>query len=153
MKKGPKIILVLMAAIGVPYYTYVNIAIQETKAVPLPLKEAILDFDDSGLALNHDAKGTLYIINNGPHELTMYSLLKSYKIDAVDKEIVIHTDALNANPRNDFQVMKIPEGKYKDIVFNGRVKVRVEFFRGHMLYEYDLANKRSRRTEHAFVGK
>lgn len=101
--------------------------------------------------INHDDQA-LYVLNGATYEF------KKFYIDSVAGELVIRQNIMSPKSRNKpyFQVVEVPNSKYKAIVHDGKVKVRIKYmYLGEQstVLEYDLKTRETNLISHTLVGK
>lgn len=91
----------------------------------------------------HDDKGNLYILNGAGDDFIRYGILKFYKVDEINREVIVVKNLSNFNPRKKpyFQVIEIPKKRYSEVVVNDKIRVRVNFGNAYQLIEYDFQDR------------
>ncbi len=91
----------------------------------------------------HDDKGNLYILNGAGDDFIRYGIFGFYKIDKINKEIIIIKNLSNFKSRNKsyFQVIEIPKDSYSEIITNDKIRIRIKFRSAYQLIEYNFQNK------------
>ncbi|SDI45125.1 hypothetical protein SAMN05443529_1402 [Desulfosporosinus hippei DSM 8344] len=134
--------------------------IELTSQIPAVFKDSNIKYEfNNGMTYIHesgqirfpitDDDTTLYVLNGAGQDLT------SYFIDDISKELVIKMNIVDAKTRKTayFQVVKVPKAKLNAIIQVDKVRVRVNYFNGHALLEYDLTTKQSKTISHVSGGK
>lgn len=101
--------------------------------------------------ITHDDQA-LYVLNGAGDDI------KKFYIDKDAGELVIRKNIVSPKQRNKayFQVVKVPKSQYEDIVFYGKVKLRIQYMyldRQSTLLEYDFNSKETNVVSHTVVGK
>jgi hypothetical protein len=101
--------------------------------------------------ITHDDEA-LYILNGATDEF------KKFYVDSTAGELVVKQNIVSPKKRSGpyFQVVKVPTSKYKPVVHNGKVKVRIQYlYLGNQstLLEYDLNSRKTNLISHTLVGK
>ena len=101
-----------------------------------------------------DKKGAqaLYVLNGAVNEF------KRVYIDSVAEELVIRQNIMSPKVRDKpyFQVVEVPSSKYKTIVHDGKIKVRIQYmYLGNQstLLEYNLNTRKTNLIAYTLVGK
>lgn len=140
MKKAFISIIIVFVVVVISYILYARSEIQLISDIPTVFNKSqfVNSYKDGGTFLMIDNKEitpiahdeqNLYILNGAGDDLLMYSIFKSYYIDAKKKEIVIYKNIVNFKPRQKpcYQLLKIPKKKYSGIIVNNKINVRIKF--------------------------
>ena len=157
------IIVVLLILLSILYVT-MNSGIQLVTSIPTVFQGQKIQYEyKDGFTfikgeqehvnnpVNHDDQA-LYVLNGATDEF------KKFYIDSVAGELVIRQNIMSPKVRNKpyFQVVKVTNGKYKDIVHDGKVKIRIQYmYLGEQstLLEYDLKTRKTNLISYTLVGK
>ena len=145
-------------------YLFINPGIQQVTSIPTVFQGQQIQYEyTNGMTfitgeqqhvnnpVIHDDQA-LYVLNGAAYEV------KKFYIDSLAGELVIRKNIMSPKVRNKpyFQVVKVPNSKYRAIVHDGKVKVRIQYmYLGEQstLLEYDLKTRKTSLISHTLIGK
>lgn len=157
------VVVIMLILVGLLYLT-IKPGIQKVDSIPAVFQEQNIQYEyKNGFTfikseqkhinnpITNDEEA-LYVLNGATYEF------KKYYIDNVAGELVISQNIMSPIARSKpyFQVLKVPNSKYKTIVHDGKVKVRIQYmYLGDQstLLEYDLRTRKTSLISNTLVGK
>jgi len=157
-------IVVVMLILVSLLYINMNSGIKLVTSIPTIFQEQKVQYEyKSGMtqikgeqqnvynSIIHDDQA-LYVLNGAGDDF------KKFNIDSVAGELVIRQNIMSPKIRSKpyFQVVEVPNSKYKDIVHDGKVKVRIQYmYLGNQstLLEYNLNTRKINLIAYTLVGK
>jgi len=154
------VVLILVSLL----YINMNSGIKLVTSIPTVFQEQKVQYDyKNGMTfitseqvhinnpIIHDDQA-LYVLNGAADEF------KRFYIDSVAGELVIRQNIMSPKVRSKpyFQVVEVPSSKYKDIVHDEKVKVRIQYmYLGNQstLLEYNLNTRKTNLIAYTLVGK
>lgn len=149
--------------LGLLYLT-IKPGIQEVASIPAVFQEQNIKYEfrngytfiegeqeHVNNSITHDEEA-LYVLNGATDEF------KKFYIDSDARELIIHQNIISPKKRSKpyFQLIKVPNSKYKAIVYDGKVKIRIMYMyfgEQSTLLEYDLGTRKTSLISHTLVGK
>ncbi len=157
------VVVIILILVGLLYLT-IKPGIQKVAGIPVVFQEQNIQYeykngftyiiDEQGhvnYPITHDEQG-LYVLNGATEEF------KKFYINNVAGELVISQNIISPISRSKpyFQMLKVPNSKYRTIVHDGKVKVRIKYmYLGEQstLLEYDLKTRKTSLISNTLVGK